>query len=107
LGVVDAIVPEPAGGAHLDPDRAAQLLRSALLRHLGEVQDTSPAKLVRARQAKFRSLGQHSSVYRVALQRELAQLRELGAHQWHLLQEGLHKVRALWGQGDAPVETLA
>src|ERR1051326_8919458 len=30
LGVIDAIVPEPVGGAHIDPDMAARLLRAAL-----------------------------------------------------------------------------
>lgn len=107
LGVVDAIVPEPAGGAHLDPDRAAQLLRSALVRHLSEIQETSPAKLIRARQAKFRRLGEHGSYYRVALQRELAQLQELGAHQWRFLQEGLNKLRTRWERRHAPMETPA
>ena len=34
LGLVDEIVPEPLGGAHTDPDLAAETLRDYLLKHL-------------------------------------------------------------------------
>src|ERR687892_2288033 len=39
LGVIDAIVPEPDGGAHTDHDRAAELLREALIMSLEELDD--------------------------------------------------------------------
>jgi acetyl-CoA carboxylase carboxyl transferase subunit alpha len=57
LGVVDAIVPEPVGGAHTDPDEAARLLGESLQETLDEL-DTVPADdLKRRRRARFRSLG--------------------------------------------------
>jgi acetyl-CoA carboxylase alpha subunit len=57
LGVIDAIVPEPPGGAHTDPDEAARLLRRALVESL-EILDAVPAgELPRRRRAKFRSMG--------------------------------------------------
>ena len=37
LGVVDEVVPEPVGGAHADPHRAAELLDSVLSRQLEEL----------------------------------------------------------------------
>jgi acetyl-CoA carboxylase carboxyl transferase subunit alpha len=57
LGVVDAVVPEPQGGAHRDYDQAATLLAEALERALAEVERTPPAELVRRRRAKFRAMG--------------------------------------------------
>jgi acetyl-CoA carboxylase carboxyl transferase subunit alpha len=57
LGVVDVVVPEPAGGAHTDHDEAARLLRAAVLDALDELDETSPADLRRARRRKFRAMG--------------------------------------------------
>src|SRR5919202_1324726 len=57
LGVIDAIVPEPAGGAHTDHDAAAQLLRTALVDSLGDLGRLTPDELRRARRDKFRGMG--------------------------------------------------
>jgi acetyl-CoA carboxylase carboxyl transferase subunit alpha len=57
LGVIDAIVPEPPGGAHLDPEQAARLLKEALVEHLEDLADIPGDELRRRRRAKFRSLG--------------------------------------------------
>ena len=57
LGVIDAIVPEPEGGAHTDPDEAARLLGEALQEALEELERCPPDELKRRRRAKFRSLG--------------------------------------------------
>ncbi len=57
LGVVDGIVPEPAGGAHTDPDEAARLLGESLREALDELESVPPEDLKRRRRAKFRSLG--------------------------------------------------
>jgi acetyl-CoA carboxylase carboxyl transferase subunit alpha len=57
LGVIDAIVPEPPGGAHADHDAAARLLGEALREHLDELGDIPGDELRRRRRAKFRSLG--------------------------------------------------
>ena len=43
LGVIDAIVPEPAGGAHTDADEAARLLGDALARVARASSTDSPA----------------------------------------------------------------
>ena len=35
--LIDEIIPEPVGGAHLDPDAAGEALRDALIRHVNEL----------------------------------------------------------------------
>jgi acetyl-CoA carboxylase carboxyl transferase subunit alpha len=57
LGVVDAIVPEPEGGAHADPAEAARLLEAAILEALAEVEASTPDERRRRRRAKYRQLG--------------------------------------------------
>lgn len=57
LGIIDEIVPEPPGGAHTDYDRAAKLLREALLRRLEELEALDPEERVAQRHEKFRAMG--------------------------------------------------
>ena len=57
LDIVDEIVPEPVGGAHADPKRAAELLDSVLSRHLEELLRMDPDQRCEARYQKFRKLG--------------------------------------------------
>jgi acetyl-CoA carboxylase carboxyl transferase subunit alpha len=58
LGVIDAVVPEPAGGAHRDPKAAADLLADELHKQLGELQALSLEQLLAARYEKFRKMAQ-------------------------------------------------
>jgi acetyl-CoA carboxylase carboxyl transferase subunit alpha len=57
LGVVDGVVPEPAGGAQENPDAAAQLLGESLVIALDEIKRMDPAKRRRERGQKFRRMG--------------------------------------------------
>ncbi len=57
LGVVDEIVPEPAGGAHRDPTASTEALRKALSVNLRKVSRSSMGKLIEQRYAKFRGMG--------------------------------------------------
>jgi acetyl-CoA carboxylase carboxyl transferase subunit beta len=57
LGVVHAVVPEPAGGAQTDPQAAAENLRRAVLDTLDELADVPADILVKARHARFRAFG--------------------------------------------------
>jgi len=57
LKVVAAIVPEPEGGAHKDPDRAIRNIKEALLKALEELKGLSPEALYEDRYRRFRSLG--------------------------------------------------
>jgi len=57
LGLVDGVVPEPAGGAHESYDEAARLLKERLLRTLEDLGKMSAAELVETRYQKFRKMG--------------------------------------------------
>jgi acetyl-CoA carboxylase alpha subunit len=57
LGVVDAIVAEPEGGAQADPDAAAQLLEQGILAALEEIEALDPDERRRQRRAKYRVMG--------------------------------------------------
>jgi acetyl-CoA carboxylase carboxyl transferase subunit alpha len=57
LGVVDAIVPEPEGGAHVDPDAAANLLENAILGALEEIESLDSDERRRRRREKYRVMG--------------------------------------------------
>ncbi len=57
LGVIDAVVPEPPGGAQTDPDEAARLLGEALREALDELEGVSGEDLRRRRRDRFRALG--------------------------------------------------
>jgi len=57
LGLIDGIIPEPAGGAHEDYDEAALLLRRQLLKSLADLEPLSPDEIVAGRYDKFRKMG--------------------------------------------------
>src|SRR5438874_6881390 len=56
LGCIDAIIPEPDGGAHSDPDAAAKLLSAALEHHFSEIKSLPVKELVASRYDKFRNM---------------------------------------------------
>jgi acetyl-CoA carboxylase carboxyl transferase subunit alpha len=58
FGCIDAIVPEPEGGAHIDHEAAAALLDAALQKHFAELTKMSPQELVASRYNKFRNMAQ-------------------------------------------------
>jgi acetyl-CoA carboxylase carboxyl transferase subunit alpha len=64
LGVIDAIVPEPLGGAHRDWEGAAANLRAALRDHLADLGGRSPERLVAERYEKFRRMGAYEEASR-------------------------------------------
>jgi acetyl-CoA carboxylase carboxyl transferase subunit alpha len=57
LGVVDAIVSEPEGGAHTDADGAASLLEQGILEALEEIESLEPDERRRRRRGKYRVMG--------------------------------------------------
>src|SRR5438270_548652 len=57
LGVVDAIVPEPPGGAQGDHDGAARLLAESFRETLDELVSVPGDELRRERRRKFRAMG--------------------------------------------------
>jgi acetyl-CoA carboxylase carboxyl transferase subunit alpha len=57
LKVADEVIEEPPGGAHRDPQQAAQRLGEALRRHLNELRQLAPEQLVEERYQKYRQAG--------------------------------------------------
>jgi acetyl-CoA carboxylase carboxyl transferase subunit alpha len=57
VGIIDEIVKEPVGGAHLDYDLASALIDEAIQRHLREVKAMTPAERLDVRYRKFRAMG--------------------------------------------------
>ena len=76
-GIVDLLVQEPPGGAHADPDEAARQLRRVLLQELSQLQSKSGRSLLRDRYKKFRNMGEYSSYFRAAINREASALQGL------------------------------
>lgn len=57
LGVIDAVVAEPPGGAHRDWSAAAGNLRAALREHLASLVGQSAKTLIEGRHDKYRRIG--------------------------------------------------
>ncbi|HKV27414.1 MAG TPA: acetyl-CoA carboxylase carboxyltransferase subunit alpha [Candidatus Acidoferrales bacterium] len=58
LKLIDEIISEPEGGAHLDHDATARLLDEALIRALAELSQVPESDLIANRYEKFRRMGE-------------------------------------------------
>lgn len=58
MNLIDEIIPEPEGGAHVDHPAAAKILDSVLQRSLDELSELSEKQLLDQRREKFRHMGQ-------------------------------------------------
>jgi acetyl-CoA carboxylase carboxyl transferase subunit alpha len=57
LGLVDEVIEEPLGGAHRNSALMAERLKSAILRHLNQLEKLPPEELREQRQKKIASFG--------------------------------------------------
>ncbi|MBS4016507.1 MAG: acetyl-CoA carboxylase carboxyltransferase subunit alpha [Candidatus Latescibacteria bacterium] len=57
FGIIDEIIPEPLGGAHQDPKLAAQYIKQAIFKSLGELKSMTSDELIEQRIEKFQSFG--------------------------------------------------
>lgn len=60
FGIVDEMIPEPAGGAHRNPQIVAVHLKKALLKNIKELSAIAPTELLETRYKKFRQIGEFS-----------------------------------------------
>ena len=60
--IIDEIIPEVTGGAHVDPASQAKRIGDVLERQLVELDPLGPRELVADRHARFRRLGQYKVV---------------------------------------------
>ena len=56
-GIVEEVIPEPAGGAHSDWDAAAEAVKASLERNLEELLKLDPNDLVEQRWEKYEAIG--------------------------------------------------
>ncbi len=60
LDIVDEVIPEVTGGAHVDPARQAVLVGDVIERQLRELRALDPRALVAQRFDRFRKLGRYA-----------------------------------------------
>lgn len=59
LGIIDAEIKEPLGGAHTNYDKTASNMKTAILKAMKELSSLSPDELKAERYDKFRAMGQY------------------------------------------------
>ena len=57
LKVIDAVIPEPLGGAHRNPEKTAQNIKDILIKETKVLKNLKREELLEARYNKFRSMG--------------------------------------------------
>ena len=57
FGLVDEIIPEPAGGAHWDYDESSKILKEYILKAIAEMKNYSPQERINMRIEKFGKMG--------------------------------------------------
>jgi len=57
LNLVDEVIREPLGGAHRDPAAMAEMLKAALIRHLGELEAPPIETVLATRAARLQAFG--------------------------------------------------
>lgn len=58
FGLVDAVLPEPLGAAHRDPEAAAEVIRNAIIKYLADVDRLDIDQLLEQRQRRIAAFGQ-------------------------------------------------
>ncbi len=62
FGVIDEVIKEPLGGAHVDPDETAKNIKASVKKHFVELLKVPKDLLVQARYEKFRNIGKFEEV---------------------------------------------
>jgi len=58
LGLIDKIVPEPFGGAHVDHEEISRTLKKEIFKALSDLEGLKPEELISLRYDKFRKMGE-------------------------------------------------
>ena len=62
FGLIDEIIKEPLGGAHVDPDKMVKTLRSHIKKEVNALMELTPAKRVKARIDKYSKMGHYKTL---------------------------------------------
>jgi acetyl-CoA carboxylase carboxyl transferase subunit alpha len=57
MGIIDEVVPEPLGGAHRQPQKMSETLKSTIKKHLKDLAAYDKEELLKLRYQKFRKIG--------------------------------------------------
>jgi len=57
LGIIDGMIPESFGGAHREPEKAAEEIKRAVINSLNELSSLAPEALLSKRYEKYRDIG--------------------------------------------------
>ncbi|PKI53854.1 hypothetical protein CRG98_025749 [Punica granatum] len=57
LQIADGIIPEPLGGAHVDPSWTSQQIKAAIVESMNELKEMNTEDLLKHRMLKFRKIG--------------------------------------------------
>jgi acetyl-CoA carboxylase carboxyl transferase alpha subunit len=71
FGIIDIVVPEPEGGAHLDPGATAAALKSHILAALREIGKVPSRRLLADRYKKFRHIGRGGIFWREVVRNKI------------------------------------
>ena len=93
LGIIDVVVPEPDGGAHLDPAAAAETLKSHLLAALRPLAETPMRLLLDNRYKKYRHIGQEGKYWREQVRSGLSDIFGLLAYAVSKMEKANRKPR--------------
>ncbi|MCA9436547.1 MAG: hypothetical protein KC978_12250, partial [Candidatus Omnitrophica bacterium] len=77
LGIIDEVIPEPVGGAHMNWQETADKLRESLLRNLHELQNQTGDELIENRYRRFRSIGEFEEIKERPLQFKTREFSEI------------------------------
>jgi acyl-CoA carboxylase subunit beta len=80
LGIIDTVVTEPEGGAHLDPTAAAETLKSHLLAAIHAFSDIPTRHLLDNRYKKYRHIGEGGTYWREKVRRGFSDVFGLVAY---------------------------
>lgn len=62
-GIIDEVIKEPLGGAHVDPEEAAKNVKASVKKHLVELLKVPKDELCALRYKKFRAMGSFEEVH--------------------------------------------
>jgi acetyl-CoA carboxylase carboxyl transferase subunit beta len=98
LGIIDTVVPEPEGGAHLDPGATADTLKSHVLAALRAFSDIPTLQLLDDRYKKYRHIGQGGKFWREKVRSGLSDVFGLLAYAVSRMEKSNRK-KAKVGEG--------
>ena len=76
MGIIDGIINEPSGGAHLHPTESARLLKMVLIDEISELNQKNNYTNIKRRYKKFRNIGDYNNKRGTALKNEIAVWRK-------------------------------